>query len=309
MNINLYHIKYWPTWLGAGLLRLLTFLPHRICIILGRITGKLLYLFNSKRRTIASINIALCFPDLTESQRKNLVRQHFDSLGRSLFETAIAWWKSDRALAHRFSVSGKEHLDKALAQGKGVILLSAHFNSLELGLRFLVSFGGYKIYPVYQDHSNPVMENIISRSRRDHAADMISFKNTRAMIKHLKQGHIIWYAPDQGYRGSYSAIVPFFGIPAASNTATSRLAKISNAAVIPCFFQQMPGGNDYQVKLLPALENFPTDDPVADTLHYHQILEEDIRKAPEQYLWIHRRFKGRPSEYPDVYQNIRLHGR
>ena len=135
---------------------------------------------------------------------------------------------------------------------------------------------------------------------------MISHKDIRQMIRHLKQNRIVWYAPDQGYRGKYSEIVPFFNIPAASNTATSRLAKISRAAVIPFFVRQKEDYSGYTLRLLPPLDNFPSDNPVEDTKRYHQLLEQEIMKAPAQYLWIHRRFKGRPAQYPDLYQDIVL---
>ncbi len=306
MQVKLLAPKYWLIWIGFGLLRLIALLPFSATIKLGRVLGRTLYHASPKRREVARINIKLCFPKLPDEEQENLIKQHFESLGASLIEIALSWWKKDTVIKPLAEIKGLEHLHEAIKQGNGVILLSGHFNSLEFGLRLLAANVEYPIYAVYQSNANPLLEQIITRNRGRNAGGMISHKDIRKMIRHLKQNRVVWYAPDQGYRGKYSEIVPFFGIPSASNTATPRLAKISQAAVIPFFVQQKSDFSGYNLTLHPPIKNFPTDDPIADTQHYHEILQQEIQKAPSQYLWIHRRFKGRPKPYPDVYKNAKV---
>lgn len=273
---------------------------------IGRLIGLFLYRVSPKRRAVANKNILLCFPKLARQERENIVKKHFLSLGMSLIDNAACWWKNDQSIRDLGYIEGLEHLDNAVKEGKSVILLASHFNMLEFGLRLLKANSSHPVYAVYQPNSNPLLDKLILEGRERNAKGMISYKEIRKMIRCLKQGQIIWYAPDQGYKGKYSEMVPFFGIPAASNTATSRLAKLSGAAVIPFFVRQNADYQSYQLTLYPPLEDFPTDDPIADTERYHQLIEEEIRKAPEQYLWVHRRFKNRPEQYPDVYQDIAL---
>jgi len=272
----------------------------------GRLLGKLFYLFSHKRRRIAAINIATCFPEFSSAQQKNVVKKHFDSLGMSIIESAMTWWKPSESLKTLADIEGKANLDEAIALQRGVIVLSAHFNSLEIASPLVISNTGYAFQAVYQANSNPLLEKIITDGRKNNLGALISHKDIRQMIRALKQKKMVWYAPDQGYTGKFSEIVPFFSTPAASNTAVSRLAKISGAAVVPFFIRQKTDNSGYVLTFLPALDNFPTSDNVADTERYHHLLENEIRKAPEQYLWIHRRFKNRPAQYPDLYKDIVL---
>ena len=275
-------------------------------MLAGRLLGKLFYTFSHKRRRITTINVATCFPVFSSDKQKSIVKKHFDSLGMSVIESAMSWWKNNESLKSLADIEGKEHIDAAVAQQRGVILLSAHFNSLEISSPLLISNTGYAVQAVYQANSNPLLEKIITDGRKNNVEGLISHKDIRQMIRALKQKKIVWYAPDQGYAGKFSEIVSFFNTPAATNTAASRLAKISGAAVVPFFIRQKPDNSGYVLTFLPALDNFPSDDSVADTERYHRIVEEESRKAPEQYLWIHRRFKNRPAEYPDLYKDIVL---
>lgn len=306
MNTEYLSPRYWPIWIALFILRLIVLLPISIGFWIGRVIGKLLYRFSKKRRAIARINIRLCFPNLSDTERELIVRKHFESLGMSLIAIGIGWWKSEKTINQIVELEGREYLDSAMQQGKSVILLSAHFNSLEISARLMATQVPYTIYAVYQANSNPLLDSIILKNRSKAIAGMISHKDIRQMIYKLKENAIVWYAPDQGYKGKYSELVDFFGEPAASNTATSRLAKLSKATVLPFFMYQNPDYSGYKLKILPPIEGFPSKDPVADTLTYHRILEEAIKEAPEQYLWIHRRFKGRPAQYPDLYQDIVL---
>ena len=272
----------------------------------GRIIGKLLYKISPKRRAIADINLKHCFPEFSSEKRAEVIRKHFLSLGMAIISTAVTWWKSDDAIRHLGNISGLENLDNAVKKGNGVILLSAHFTHLEIGLRLLRTQVPYPLLAVYQPNSNPLIDKIIQDGRTQQAKDLISFKDIKKMIRYLRNNEIIWYAPDQGYMGKYGEMVPFFGIPAASNTATSRLAKFNNSAVVPFFCRLSADGMSYDLTLLPALDNFPSDDVVKDTERYHHLIEEEAKKSPEQYLWIHRRFKKRPAQYPDLYKDIAL---
>ena len=273
---------------------------------IGRLVGKLFHLFSRKRRKIAAINVAACFPEKSESEQKHIVMRHFDSLGMSIIESAMSWWMPGSTLMALAEIEGKENLDQALNKDQGIILLSAHFNSLEISAPLLISNTQCSVQAVYQANSNDLLEKIITEGRKNNVSALISHKDIRHMIRALKRNEIVWYAPDQGYAGKFSEIVPFFSIPAASNTAASRLSKISGASVLPFFIRQKPDYSGYVLTILPALDNFPTDDSIADTERYHHIIEAAIRKSPEQYLWIHRRFKNRPKEYPDLYKNIVL---
>ena len=272
----------------------------------GRLIGKILYAVSPKRRAIADINLEHRFPEWSREKRADVIKKQFLSLGMAFINTGVAWWKPNRAIKHLANIYGLEHLENAVKQGRGVILLSAHFTHLEFGLGLLYASSTYSLMAVYQPNSNPLLDELINTNRMKKAKDIISYKNIKKMIRYLKNNEIIWYAPDQGYQGKYSEMVPFFGIPAASNTATSRLAKFNHSAVLPFFIRHAENGESYEVTILPALDNFPSNDVIEDTERYHRLIEAEVRKSPEQYLWIHRRFKKRPAEYQDLYKDIAL---
>ncbi|CAN5274038.1 lipid A biosynthesis lauroyl acyltransferase [soil metagenome] len=292
--------RYWPLWGGIGALRLLVLLPWRHQLPLGRWIGGIMHATMRRRRSYALSNIEVCFPELEAPARHALVREHFAALGISLFETAFAWWASEVRFEQLAHPEGVEHLQAALARGRGVILLTGHFTTLELASLLLT-----RLVPpldaVYRENENPLLDEITRRGRERGAVRTIPKESVRGMLRTLRQKKALWYAPDQSYRRKQSAVVPFFGVPAVSSTATSQLARLSGAAVVPFLPLRCDDEGVYRLTILPALEDFPTDDPVADTLRFHTLLEQHIRKAPEQYLWIHRRFKGRPARYPDIY--------
>lgn len=282
--------RYWVTWFSLALLWLLTRLPYAWQLTVGCSLGRIAYYIAKRRRKIAAINLTLCFPELSEIEHKKLLLQHFESLGIGLLEMAIAWWATDKHLAHLGRVEGYEHLQAALAKGKGVILLSAHFTSLDMGSRFLTM--QTKIHGVYRQHENPVIELFMKKSREQHAEKAIPRDAIRDMIRSLKQNKPLWFATDQNFGHKNSVFARFFNVPAATNTATARLARLTGAAVVPFFVKRDAQG--YQVILQPALNNFPTGDEVADAETINHLIEQQIIQAPEQYLWAHRRFKDRP---------------
>ncbi len=287
--------RYWPSWLGIGLLRVAILLPMPVQDMLGRLLGRLLYAVIRDRRVIASVNIAACFPELPAAERKRLVKEHFESLGIGLFEMAMAWWASDRRLAVLVDVDGIEHLKAAIDQGKGAILLSAHFTTLEIGCRFVL--GVFPFHPMYRHPKNEVVAYVTQGSRERLSGTAIHKDDVRSLLRSLKMNHAVWYAPDQAARGKMAADVPFFGIDAPTNLATSRLARMSGAPVLP-FIQQRLDNGHYRVEILPPLDDFPSEDVINDAKRINDQIEQWVRRAPGQYLWIHRRFKGAGLDYP-----------
>jgi KDO2-lipid IV(A) lauroyltransferase len=296
---RLYGPRYWPTWIGVGLIRLLGVLPYRLQMALGTGLGRIAWCFARRDRRIAHINIRLCLPELDERARRRLVREHFGSLGRALLETALVWWASDRRLRRFVRVEGLEHLQKALAGGRGAILLSAHFTTLEMGARALCMNGPTAI--MYQTPRNALIAALSLRGRTMHAQRAISSDNVRELLQSLKSNLPVWYAPDQRDEGRSGELVPFFGIPALTNVATSRIARISGAPVLPYFPERLAGGAGYCMRILPALEPFPSEDAVGDAARFHALIEAHVRRCPAQYLWTYKRFK-RPGSSDDPYQ-------
>ncbi len=289
--------RYWPTALGLGGLRLMIRLPVTWQQAIGRRLGRWSGYFLKRRLHIGAVNLALCFPELSEAQRAALLRRQLESLGMGLFETALAWWGSPQRLAQISEVVGLEHLRQAQASGRGIVLLTAHFTLLEMGARLLSAH--FQFHAMYRPQPNQLFHELMDQIHQQHSGlPTITQNDIRATVRALKRGHAVWYAPDHDY-GRQSVFVPFFGVSALTITATSRLVRMSDALVLPYYPQRLADGR-YRVTLLPPLDNFPSGDEVADTARINTLLEDCIRQAPEQYLWLHRRFKHRPPghDYP-----------
>jgi len=269
----------------------------------GRLIGRSAFLALRRRRQIAAINLQLCFPEMTAQQRDALLREHFESFGMGLVEVAISWWTPQTRLRSLGHIEGIEHVRAALQQGNGVILLSAHFTGLEVGGRLLALHLPFHV--VYRRNENPLIEAFMRGQRERRFEKAIARDDIRAMLKSLKQNNAVWYASDQNYGHKHSVFAPFFGIPAATNTAISRIAKISRAVVIPFFTERLSDGSGYALRLLPALDEFPSQDTEEDTRRINRLIEDQVRRVPEQYFWMHRRFKDRPPGSPDVYTLLR----
>lgn len=294
--------RYWPAWLGMGLLRLLCLMPHRMALATGRVFGRIAHRFGGSRRAIVRRNIELCFPELSPEERDALAYEHFKALGMTLIEMGLGRWASDRHLQSITRLTGIEHVERALDAGRGVILLSAHFTTLEIMGRVL----SQHIPPfdaVFRQNRSEFMTELQRTGRERSAATTIEKRDIKKMVRSLKQARPVWYAPDQSYNRKGAAVIPFFGVPAMHTTATSTLARLGNAAVIP-FFPRRLDDSSYEMTLLPALEDFPGDDPVSDTRRYLELLEQHVRTCPEQYFWVHKKFKDLPDGYPNYYADL-----
>ena len=294
--------KYWLLWLGIGLLRLTCFLPYRWQMALGKGLGRFACRVSAKRRAIARRNIETCFPELDSDAQRAMTVAHFEALGASMMEMALGRWASEEKLLSLTTVEGSEHVRKYADQGIGVILLSAHFTTLEIcGMALSKSLPPFDA--VYRRNKNGLITELLRSTRERSARQTIEKNDIKSMVRSLRDGVPVWYAPDQAYNRKQSALLPFFNVPSMNNTATSTLARLGKAVAVPFFPRRLPNGH-YVLKILPALHDFPSDDVAADTVQYNRVLEQAIRECPEQYYWVHRKFKFRPPPLPDIYADL-----
>ena len=300
-----FHPRFWLLWLGLGVLWLVVQLPYKVQLCIGRVLGGLMYRVAGDRRRIAARNLELCFPEKTAAERERLLKDNFASTGIAFFEMAMSWWWSKPRLAKLAHVEGLEHLEHAQREGKGVILMAFHFTTLEIGAALLGQ--QHTIDGMYREHNNPLFDFIQRRGRERHNADSLAVErdDVRGMLKLLRSGRAIWYAPDQDYGAKQSIFVPLFGIPAATVTATSKFAKLGKAQVVPFTQQRLADGSGYKLVIHAPLSDFPGESDEADCLRINQWVERAIRECPEQYLWAHRRFKTRPPGEPKLYDKRR----
>ena len=294
--------RHWPAWVGIGIAALLARLPWSLQRVLGRGIGRLLMVLFGSRRRVAARNLALCFPELDADAQAALLRRSFEELGIGLFEFARAWWGSVEPMRGKVTVEGLEHLQAARAGGRGVIIISGHFVTLELAARLMCDHA--PLAGMYRPHDGAVMEWAVLRGRLRYASAMFGNGDTRAAIRHLKRGGFLWYAPDQDMRGKDTVFAPFFGIPAATITATHQFSRLTGCAVVPFFHKRTHHrheGDRYVLRIGQPLAPFPTEDAVADTSAVNAAIEDMVREAPSQYLWLHRRFKRQPEGAPPRY--------
>jgi len=294
--------KYWPTWIGLGLLRLTCLLPFNWQIGLGKSMGRLAHRIGAERRAITRRNIELCFPELSTQERNKLAREHFEALGVSLMEMGLARWATDKKLQAITTVEGAEHVQQTLDEGYGVILLCAHFTALEISGR-VFRLQSPPFDAVFRRFRSDFTTEILASTREKSVRHLIEKNDIKSMVRSLRNGVPVWYAPDQSYHLKQSALIPFFGVPAMTNIATTTLAKLGRAKVIPFLPRRLPEGG-YELRILPPIEGLPSDDPIEDTKKYMAIIEAHIRLCPEQYYWVHRKFKNRPDPLPDVYADL-----
>jgi Kdo2-lipid IVA lauroyltransferase/acyltransferase len=272
-------------------------IPLHLTRPLGVAFGLLLHRALKRRRQITERNLELCFPELDAAERARLTRVNFASLGVGVLEFIGAWWGGRHALPKIVALDGIEHLTHARAQGRGVLLVSGHFHTLELCGRLLTQY--VPLAGMYRPHDQRLLEWMVARGRRRYAIAMYTRSELKSAIKHLKSGGVLWYAPDQDYRRGDHVFAPFFGVEAASLKATHQLARLGNAAVVGFSHRRAEGG--YALEIFPPLTDFPSDDAVADTTRVNALIEDMVRAAPSEYLWLHQRFKTRPTGEPSLY--------
>lgn len=297
----LWHPYSWPGWIAVALLWLIARIPHRLALALGALAGPLVLSLMPRRRRILERNLALCFPDWNDAQRRSIARENARESGRMLAAFAWGWFGSIRRVAKlSVVIDGLEHIEAARAGGRGVLLVGAHFSHLELAGRLLCRF--IPLAGMYREHHDPAFEWAVKRARLRYADAMFRRDELRGVLRYLKSGGVLWYAPDQEYHRGERVFAPFFGIPASTITATHQMARLIGAAVIGFEHRREPDGS-YRLRLHQPLSDFPSDDALADTTRVNALMEQIIRAAPEQYLWAHARFKARPTRAePSLYR-------
>lgn len=287
------------TRVALGLLWLLRLLPLRVLAPLGRGLGLLYYLLGRMRRNVALTNLGLCFPHWSESERRRVARAHFQAIGRAVLEEGILWWSSKERIQRLVRVEGIEHLEAE--RGRPLIALAPHFIGLDMGgTRLATEWSGCNMY---RRQSNPLMDRMLLRGRtRFLPQRMFSRRDgIRPLVRAMREGLPFHYSPDQDYGPRDSIFVPFFGVPAATITGVSRIARLARAAVVPVVTRQLPGASGYVVTFYPAWSDFPTGDEERDTRRVNEFIEQRVLEMPEQYLWVHRRFKTQPPGKPRYY--------
>ena len=287
--------------MGLALLRLMSFVPLPGLWLAGYVLGSALYYLHGARRHITVRNIESCFPNLNRRAHRRLARQHFRALGQASLSIGIAYWASQRRLERLVHCVDRGHYDQALAQGRPVILLVAHFIGVEIGGIYLSR--ERPMVDMYRRAKNQLFDEVLRRGRTRFGGQVVErLEGLKPIIKAMRQGVVFYYLPDQDPGRHNTVFVPFFGVPAATLTALGRLARITNALVVPCFMRQLSYGRGYEVIFKPALDNFPTADETADAARMNWEIEQGVREMPEQYFWVHKRFKTRPLGEPDFYR-------
>ncbi|WP_459582303.1 kdo(2)-lipid IV(A) palmitoleoyltransferase [Dickeya oryzae] len=298
---DLFHPRYWLLWFGLAVLFLLVQLPYPLLMRLGSWMGRTSRHFLKRRVNIARRNLELCFPDMSASQRDTLLEANFASLGMALMETGMAWFWSDRRVKAWFEVSGFENLQQAGREQRGVMVIGIHFMSLELGGRAMGLC--QPMMAMYRRHNNKVMELVQTWGRSRSNKAMIDRKDLRGMVQALKSGEAVWFAPDQDYGPKGSVFAPFFAVDQAATTSgTFTINRLAKPAMITTVLIRKPNRQGYQLVIEPELEDYPSEDQQQAAQYMNRVIEREILRAPEQYLWLHRRFKTRPCGEASLYR-------
>ncbi|MFC3395256.1 Kdo(2)-lipid IV(A) acyltransferase [Brenneria rubrifaciens] len=299
-NRSLLHPRYWVTWLGIGMLYLIVLLPYPFLYWIGTRLGHLSMRLLPRRVEITTRNIELCFPDMPLTERNELVRKNFEAVGMGILETGMAWFWPDWRIERWFTVKGVEHITRLREQNCGILLIGLHFLTLELGARiFGIRNAGIG---VYRPNDNKLIDWLQTWGRLRSNKSMLDRRDLKGMIRALKQGEIIWYAPDHDYGPRSSVFVPLFAVDKAATTVGSyMLAKSARPAIVPFVPRRLPNGKGYELLIQSAKLDIPVENEAATAAWMNKIVEQNILLAPDQYMWLHRRFKTRPEGEPSLY--------
>ena len=290
--------RFWPMWFGLGLMRVMAKLPLRWIEIFGSLLGELIYWVLPSRRRIADINLRIAFPDASNARIKKMIRHCFHNIGIAAFEVGLSWWEHERLLK-LCEIDGLEYLLDAQQKNKGVIILTAHFTCLEVGGPALNQHVPFQV--MYKRAHNPLFDAFMRYHRSRLYKAVVDHHKPITLIKGLKKGYAAWYAPDQNFAKKDTVFIPFFGVDAATLTAPARFAKITKSPVVPYYIKRKGGGQGYKLVIKPALKNFPQNDALKDATTISHVLEELILENPDQYLWVHKRYKTRPAGEAAIY--------
>jgi KDO2-lipid IV(A) lauroyltransferase len=293
------HPRFWVTWFSIALLRLISCLSYPCQLWMGKRLGRLIRRLPGCRQSVVEINLQLCFPEKSDKEREQIKNECYESIGIALVEMAMCWWWSDKRLKSLVEIRGLEHLETVLAGGQGAILLSGHFTSLEIGTRLFALTTPLQV--MYRTQRNALLDRYLYSKRCGYLENVISKKNTRQLIKGIKKLIPTWYAPDQNFSSERNAFAPFMGVPTATITASSRLVRSAGCAMLPFYTYRKPDGTGYILTIEPPLENFPSGDDFLDATAINASIEKFVRSHPEQYMWLHQRFKSRPDGEPSLY--------
>lgn len=296
----LLHPRYWLTLVMIGLMYLISWLPYFIQFRLGQLLGRLgIRLLKKRQKTIVR-NLELCFPEMSQEERDEMVKKNIDNTGLALFETGMAWFWPDIRVRRHVTYEGMEHIRKLEAEGKGVLLVACHSLNLELGARaFGMQTPGVG---VYRPNKNPCFDYFQFKGRVRSNKYMIDRKDVKGMLRALRTAERVWYAPDHDYGRRRSTFAPLFAVEkACTTTGTSLLVDASKCAVVPFAMVRNTDSGQYTLKVFPPLDAFPHNDPDAAAAYINKAIERSIMEAPEQYMWLHRRFKTRPEGEPSLY--------
>lgn len=288
--------RHWPLWLGVVVAWCIAQLPMPVLRWLGAPLGRIATRLAPARRRIADANLARCFPELDQKARDALRNQVFQDYGIAALETLVAWLGPIDRLLSNTQFIGLERLEHARAQGRGVLLLGAHFATLDLAGALLSR--RTSLDATYRYNKNPVLEWLMRRGRTRRYSGVIERADVRTMVRRLRTGHVVWYAADQDYGPKHSVFAPFFGVPAATITAPARIAKLTGAEVLFFAHFRDPGTHGYRLEIQALPVGYAGADSHADARLQNAHIEAQVRRAPSQYLWMHRRFKTQPGNPP-----------
>jgi len=280
------------TRLGVFVLWMLHFLPFRVLVWIGNGLGLLLYQIASERQHVSTVNLQLCFPEWSDAKRNQVVRNHFKMFARGVIERSILWWSSGERILGLIRVEGVEHFNAV--KGKPVILLTPHFVGMDVGGQWVAQHTDTVC--MYANQKNGYMTDLLLKKRARFGNQLLYSRQQglRSILKGMRKGLPFIYPPDQDQGVKDGAFIPFFGVPTATMTSVPRIAQMTGAVVVPCITRLLPGAAGYVLTFYPAWENYPSGDDIADTTYMNAFIEQRVREMPEQYFWLHKRFKTRP---------------